>query len=62
MVVQKLNFGGIATMTLLTSLISLIILLNTNLNNMTVFGIYMLITLISFNLYANLKIKTKKEN
>lgn len=60
MVVHKLNFKGILLLTILTSIITISILLKTDLDNITIYGIDFLISVISFGLFANLKIKNKK--
>ena len=57
-----LNFKGIATMTILTSIIIELILIKTNLDNITTLGITFLASLILFNVFANIKIKKSSVN
>lgn len=57
-----LNFKGIATMTILTSIIIELILIKTNLDNITTLGITFLTSLILFNVFANIKIKKSSVN
>lgn len=57
-----LNFKGIATMTILSSIIIELILIKTNLDNITTLGITFLASLILFNVFANIKIKKSSDN
>lgn len=57
-----LNFKGIATLTILSSIIIELILIKTNLDNIATLGITFLTSLILFNVFANIKIKKSSDN
>lgn len=57
-----LNFKGITTMTILSLIIIELILIKTDLDNITTLGITFLTSLILFNVFANIKIKKSSVN